>query len=265
MSRCRRTAWLLGLLLGCAWQSGNAVAALTVEVDGAVARPGPQVLAEDARLADAVAAAQPLADAYALGASWTQQAGQPEQLRLRAGLLFELARLRQQAAAAGDPAMLAAARRMAVQLQAAPVTGRRGGVALDLDVLEVQRAQNLPLRDGDRIHFPTRPTTITVIGAVVQACRLPQVALRDARDYLKDCPPSSAADPDWLYVIQPDGSVIRQGIALWNRSAPQGLAPGAVLYVPLSRRHYPQAMDDVFNDEAARFIATQPVDHPFTP
>ena len=72
---------------------------------------------------------------------------------------------------------------------------------------------------------------------------------------------SAFADPDWLYVIEPDGRVFRQGIALWNRSAALALAPGAVLYVPFKPRAIEPAADADFNRDMARFIATQPIDN----
>ncbi|MBV8157298.1 MAG: capsule biosynthesis GfcC family protein, partial [Dyella sp.] len=82
------------------------------------------------------------------------------------------------------------------------------------------------------------------------------VALQDARKYLAGCMPSPQADPDWLYVIQPDGRVIRQGVALWNRSTPLSLAPGALLYVPIIERHVADVAPDL-NNELSAFLATQ--------
>jgi hypothetical protein len=57
-------------------------------------------------------------------------------------------------------------------------------------------------------------------------------------------------------VIQPDGQVFRRGVALWNRSLPLPLAPGALVFVPLSARTA-GAVDDTLNHDMADFLATQ--------
>ncbi|BDU21516.1 capsule biosynthesis GfcC family protein [Dyella sp. GSA-30] len=229
-----------------------------VTVTGAVARPGTYPLAEMPRLADVTKLAQVDPEAYVLGASWSQRSQLLSQRREQAGLLYELEVIRQQAAAAGDDAMLAASRSLRDWLQSLPLTGRRLVRTLDPAQLAISDADNFPLDDGDQLNYPKRPTSVRVVGAVAHPCTLPQVGLKAARDYLADCAPSSAADKELLYVIQPDGQVSELGIALWNRSPPMVLAPGAIIYVPLDRHVIRSAADDVFNHEVANFLATQP-------
>jgi hypothetical protein len=81
--------------------------------------------------------------------------------------------------------------------------------------------------------------------------------MQDARRYLAACPASRAADPDMIYVVQPDGAVFEQDIALWNRSEPRPLAPGAWIYVPFDRHAIAGAADESFNRDVADFLATQ--------
>jgi len=88
---------------------------------------------------------------------------------------------------------------------------------------------------------------------------LPFVPMRDARDYLADCPSEGVADNDTYYVIQADGSISRQGRALWNRSAPLALAPGAVIYVPL-KVSLTHDVDPDLDRELAEFLATQVIE-----
>lgn len=230
---------------------------LSVEVAGAVAHPGVLQLRAGARLADAVTAAQVDPAAYVLGAAWLRPDRQPAQRRLQAGLLYELRTIALQARVQQRADLRELAQRLHAQLAAMPVTGRRVVATLEPHALQSDAAVNLPLQAGDRLVYPRRPQAIRVLGAVVHDCRLPQVALRDARDYLDACPRSASADPDLLYVIQPDGRVFAQGVALWNRSALLALAPGAVLYVPLDRRLIAPAADDRFNADMAQFLATQ--------
>jgi hypothetical protein len=234
-------------------------AQVTVTVTGTVARPGTYALPDQPRLADAARAAQVDPEAYVLGASWSQRAQVLSQQRERAGLLYELEVIRQQAVAAGDDAMVAASRSLRDWLQSLPLTGRRLVHTLDPAQLVVSDADNFPLDDGDQLSYPKRPVGVRVVGAVVHPCMLPQIGLKAARDYLAECAPSSAADKELLYVIQPDGHVSELGIALWNRSPPMVLAPGAIIYVPLDRHVIRSVADDVFNHELADFLATQPV------
>jgi len=226
---------------------------LQVRVDGAVARPGPQSLPTGSRLADAVIAAKATDAAYPTGAMLLRRPAQQAQLRLKAGLMHDLGVLE----AGGDADVAALARELADWLDRLPVTGR---VRTELSPrrLESTPAANLPLVDGDRVHYPMRPTSVRIVGAVDRACITTHVPLQDAHAYLASCPVHAAGSREWLFVIQPDGAIQRIGTALWNRSEPQALAPGAVLYVPLAERAT-RALHGDFNAELAGFLATQPM------
>lgn len=257
-----RLTRLLGL---CMLAAGLPLAARStdtfqVTVDGAVDRPGSAVYPADARLSAPALAAGVSGDAYVLGAAWLQPALKRDQLRLRAGLVYELGAIRRQAMAAGKDDLSIGAAAFQGWLSGLPVTGRRTLAALDPSRLEVTPADDWPVHDGDRLHYPRRPDDIRVVGAVARPCRLPQVAFRDARRYLADCPVSAAADPDMIFVVQPDGAVFQQDIALWNRDAPRPLAPGAWIYVAFDRKAIAGAAEDDFNREVAAFLATQVLD-----
>ncbi|NKJ20838.1 capsule biosynthesis GfcC family protein [Dyella sp. SG609] len=249
--------WLLCLFVGVAWPIH--AMAVSVSVSGQVDRPGVQSLNGNARLGDAATAAQVRPEAYVLGASWTQKSRQLEQMRLQAGLLYELGAVADQARREGNAPLAELSAKLRQWLQAMPVTGRRVVRTLDPGALYADDADDLPLEDGDTLDYPQRPSTVRVVGAVRKSCELPHVALQDARKYVKACA-TQMADRDFLYVIQPDGKVFELGIALWNESAPMVLAPGAIVYVPLDSRLTAGAADAVFGREMADFIATQPLD-----
>ena len=235
----------------------QASAGLNVSADGAVGRPGPAVYPSQARLSDVALAVGVDPDAYVLGAAWLQPDLQRDQLRLRAGLVYELGAIRRQAMASGNDTLAENAAAFQTWLSARPITGRRPGVTLDPGRLDVTPAENWPVHEGDTLFYPRRPSDVRVVGAVDKACRLPQVPMQDARRYLATCPASRAADPDLIYVVQPDGAVFEQNIALWNRDAPRPLAPGAWIYVPFRRHAIAGAADEGFNRDVADFIATQ--------
>jgi hypothetical protein len=237
-----------------AWSA--AAGAVQVQASGAVAHAGSHELHDPARLSDAALAAQPLPQAYLLGAAWLRPSLLATQQRLKAGVLFDLASLQRHARADGRQELTSVTGAMAKWITTLPVTGRRAPALLDPRAVEVNAPENHPLAAGDQLYYPLRPATIRVVGAVQQPCTLPLVPLQDARRYLAACASSDAADPDSIYVIEPDGRVLVQGIALWNRSAPQALAPGAVIYVPLRERAV-RAVDARLNADIAAFLATQ--------
>lgn len=239
-------------LLWCVAAMAHAQVPLRVQVEGAVRNPGTFEVPEGSRLSVAVLAAMPTADAYPTGASLLRRDAIREQLRLKAALAHDLEQLAQ----ADGAALRATADALARQLDAMPVTGRIHTL-LDPRRVEIEPAANLPLAEGDRIVYPRRPHTVRIVGAVAAPCEVAHTPLRNAALYLDACPQLSA-DRDWLYAIQPDGAIQRLGIALWNRSPPQPLAPGAVLYVPLPARAL-RGLDVDFNAEFATFLATQTV------
>jgi hypothetical protein len=253
---------LLGcvLLLAAASATAQSPAQVHVTVEGAVHRPATFTLSGDARLSDPILAAMPTSEAYTTGAALFRRQAIAPQTRLRAGLEHSLQALR--TAENTPPALAETATRLEAWLTTLPVTGRIP-TQLDGRRLEVAPEANLPVRDGDHLVYPLRPDTVSVVGAVETPCRLPHMALREAADYLRECP-TQGADADVLYVIQPDGQVAQIGIAAWNRSPAQALAPGAVLYVPLPERAL-RRIDPDFNREFAQFLATQPIAPPALP
>jgi hypothetical protein len=132
-----------------------------------------------------------------------------------------------------------------------PVTGRRPQSVLDPLRLDVSPPDDRPVHAGDTLVYPARPSMVRIVGAVARACSLPQVAMQDARRYLADCPVTRAADRDAIYVVQPDGGVFEQNVALWNRADPR---------VPFDRHAIAGAADDTFNHDIATFLATQLLD-----
>lgn len=211
-------------------------------------------LPSGSRLSVLLIAAQPRDTAYLLGASLLREHERVQQVRLRAGLAHDLAELQR----SPSPVLAKAAASLSVWLQAHAPTGRSIPQLMDMRLLQVQPLKNPMLQQGDIVQLPTRPTTVRVIGAVARACTLEHEATRDAKAYLSSCPATAAADPDVLFVIQPDGRVQQLGSALWNRSDPQPVAPGGTIYVPL-RVSASNGVDAHFNEEFAAFIATQPI------
>lgn len=243
------------LLLLLAVSATGFAAPVQVQVAGAVTATGTVTLKDRTRLSDAALAARPLPTAYMLGAAWLRPSLLESQQRLKAGILFDLTSLQQRAISKDKPELATLAGNLLDWIKPMPVTGRQPAL-LDPRAVEVDAPENHPLADGDRLYYPLRPDTIRVVGAVRQACSLPLVPLQDARLYLASCPMVDQADRDMIYVIEPDGRVFVEDVALWNRTAPKMLAPGALIYVPLST-HAIKPVDPLLNDDLAAFLATQ--------
>jgi hypothetical protein len=251
----RGPGWILAL--GMAATAVHAQATIQVTALGEVEHPGGIVFEGKPRLADVVKAAQVKRDAYVLGAAWLRPSLQPAQKRLKAGLTYQLGLIDHNAMAKGKEPLANLARRNRDWINAMPVTGRRVVQTLEPHALQVSAPDNLPIRDGDQLVYPARPSSVTVVGAVEQICDLPHASIQDARVYLAQCVPSHYADTDNVFVIEPDGKVVEQGVALWNRSPPMPVAPGTVLYVPFGRRATLHVVDGAFDRDMAAFIATQ--------
>ncbi len=254
---------LAALLLAMTVVAPCASSATQVQVQGAVDHAGARDLPGNARLSDAALAAAVRSDAYALGAAWLRPSLLVEQRRAKAGMLFDLDSVRRDALQRENDGLVALVTSMIHWLDSLPVTGRQVAL-LDPRAVEVNAAENRPVAEGDTLYYPQRPATIRVVGAVEHACELPHVALQDAKKYLHACPLTKWADADDIYVIQPDGRVIEQGVALWNRSQPLPLAPGAMIYVPL-REWSVRGLAPDLNKEVAAFLATQPIAGPENP
>jgi hypothetical protein len=256
------TLRLAALALGVAASfSLHAAPSITIEVMGSVRNPGLLSLPVTSRLSDAALEGAPDDRSYMLGAALFKRSELVAQTRLKTGLLFDLEAI--ESRESSDPEGSAAATRIAREMSAMPVTGRiRQGLAPR--VLEMELSSNRRLADGDRLYYPSRPSKVTVLGAVEQPCSIPHRPLQRPLDYVRQCPVLLAASKDDLFVIQPDGEIQKIGIALWNRSSESTLAPGAIVFVPLSARTTRDVNPD-FNEDAARFLATQVLDAPGAP
>ncbi|MGH8052662.1 MAG: capsule biosynthesis GfcC family protein [Stenotrophomonas sp.] len=245
----RLPAAILGMMLAA---SSHAASPINIEALGSVRHPGMHTLPTDARLSAAALAAGPDEQAYMLGAALLRSQAVPAQARLKAGVLFDLELLAAQSSTAE------AATHMQRQFQHMPVTGRAMQM-LDPRPLEATLAQNTPAQNGDRLVYPRRPDTVSVIGAVLKPCTFRHDSLTSATTYRAQCPAFPAANRDALFVIQPDGSHQKIGIAAWNRQRATSLAPGAVVFVPLAE-HLVRNIAPAINEEAAAFLATQVLD-----
>jgi len=112
----------------------------------------------------------------------------------------------------------------------------------------VQSANNVELEDGDQIAIPRRPSAVQVLGQVYTPNAIIWQRNLRMRDYLQMAGgPTEGADPDHIFVIRADGSVLTdQGLKDSEKSqmfpllpviSGEGLMgsilnPGDTIYVP---------------------------------
>jgi hypothetical protein len=138
-------------------------------------------------------------------------------------------------------------------IDARAATGRVPLASGDPRWLQANPASDPMLEPGDIVKLPDRPRTVTVIRSTGSLCVLPFVVNAEAMYYVRAC--NSHARPDTAWIAQPDGSVARFDIALWNRE-PQDLpAPGAWIWAPDRNERWPEDM----SRRIAAFFATQGV------
>lgn len=227
--------------------------AIVVQVEGQVLNPGTFAFPPGSRLSQAAATGQVSANAWFLGAALLRESAIEPQVRLKAGVIFELEVNVVHARATGNADLRELAERLYALVAPLPVTGR---VQAEMNPLaQLILPNNDLLQDGDRLLYPLRAEQVRVVGAVEQDCLLPHGPGMQPVDYLKSCTRHPMADPSYVYLIQPDGSVTQTPVAAWN-IRPANVATGAIIYVPL-RRQMLSPETTGFNDDMAALLATQ--------
>lgn len=122
---------------------------------------------------------------------------------------------------------------------------RRLITALDYDAIRINPALNPLLNQNLLLVIPTRPTHVTVVGAVIvpKALSAPaNTAIQShvkwqnrisAKHYLDIFAPFDDADNSVAWVIQPDGHIEQHPFAYWNNET-KDIAPGAIIYLPFT-------------------------------
>lgn len=130
-----------------------------------------------------------------------------------------------------DPATFAAAQTFVDTLRNQRGLGRMS-VTADPVVLAARPEQNPLLEPGDVIYIPQRPSTVSVLGEVLQPGTYPYQGHMSAREYLARAGGYNAfADSSLTYVILPDGSAEKLDRS-WLPFDSAKLPPGSVIVVP---------------------------------
>lgn len=117
------------------------------------------------------------------------------------------------------------------QLRSQKALGRIA-ISADPSVLAANPQQDPLLEAGDVVFIPQRPSTITVLGEVMQPGSYSYRPGMTVADYIKRAGGyAQYSDADLTFVVQPDGSARRQETS-WLNFEIQSLPPGSSIVVP---------------------------------
>jgi len=130
-----------------------------------------------------------------------------------------------------EPATFASMQTFVTELRNQQAVGRISIIA-DPSVLASNPAQDPLLEPGDVVYIPQRPSTIAVMGQVLQPGSYPYKAGESLGDYIQRAGGySSTADESQTFIVLPDGSA-RRVERSWLSFGTNSLPPGSAIVVP---------------------------------
>jgi protein involved in polysaccharide export with SLBB domain len=214
-----------------------------LQIEGQVVFPGEYPIVPGETLKSVIARAGGLTSrAFPQGSVFTREALKEQERQqissLTERMRLDLATLALQASqtekAGGQAAdSLAIGQSLLKDLQAAQPVGR---LVIDLDRVLASApgsADDLTLRNGDRLRIPMNPQEVTVIGEVQSPTSHVYNASLSREDYLRlSGGPTEKADDKRIYVVRANGSVEAGTGSNWFRSGVE-MRPGDTIVVPL--------------------------------
>jgi len=221
-----------------------------VKLSGEVTHPGSYEIRRGEKLSELIARAGGLSQfAYPYGTVFLRQSIKEEKkqyyqraaMELQNGMLLSMSRQRVGVAvapAAGAADMTGALVR---QMREIDPIGRMV-VEADPSTLEKQPSLDVQLEGGDEIYVPRKPSTILVMGEVLNPGAVQFEGSKGASDYIAAVGGlNRVADEGRIFAILPNGSAEPVDLSFWSMRT-QALPPGSTIYV--SREPYPSTTSD---------------------
>ncbi len=130
---------------------------------------------------------------------------------------------------------------------------RRLNIDVDYDQARLNPKRNPGFIAG-RYYIKAKPSTqhVSVVGQIDAQASLAFSNTATVRDYLDGVQPKESADNDFVYVIEPNGNVTKQGVAYWNDTHYKPM-PGSVIFLPLQTDLFSDDIE-LLNDKVARLL-----------
>lgn len=110
---------------------------------------------------------------------------------------------------------------------------KRIKVPVNYDVARLDISHNPELQHGAyKLSLTTRPNTVHISGLVKMPGAYEYRAMASGFQYTQAVPLREDAEPDFVYVISPDGDIRRLDTAYWNRDY-ASIMPGSQIIVPV--------------------------------
>jgi hypothetical protein len=110
-------------------------------------------------------------------------------------------------------------------------------IAIDYDAAQMNNNNNLRFENGNyRLDLKLRPTTASIFGVTIQDLTFNLTNNQCAYDYIHQYA-TQLANIDFAYIIQPNGTSQKIGIAYWNKGCVE-LMPGSQIYLPLPESQF---------------------------
>lgn len=210
----------------------------SVTLEGEVRFPGEYKIVRGEKLADLLKRAGGLTEvAYPFGTVYLRRSAaalEEESFRRTADQIegqLLLAMSRNSSAPKLDPAAFTATQSFVEKLRTQKGLGRVSIVA-DPAVLAEQPEQNTLLEGGDVIYVPQRPSTVSVLGEVLQPGSFVYKPRSSAEDYLSKAGGTTAyADDSLTFIVLPDGSAVKLDRP-WLPFDSQRVPAGSTIVVP---------------------------------
>ncbi|OYY59095.1 MAG: hypothetical protein B7X83_02215 [Polynucleobacter sp. 17-46-58] len=194
---------------------------------------------------------------YSLGTSWLTPREVNAQAINKQQLLSSLEKIKFSQDDATAQKTKKAFQKLIAEMQS---TGRVALPNTNPRYLEVKPKLDPILQSGDQVRIPQSPTTITVIRANGTLCKIRYRPNVETRFYVAGCKLQGSSDegnPDWAWVVEPDGTIHKVSVAAWN-SAPQDLpAPGSWIWAPPRWSKWTSSAGETFTTELTKLLAAQ--------
>ena len=194
---------------------------------------------------------------FYLGSSWLTPVEIPDQAKAKQNLLDSLKKV---PFPVDDPVALQTKTTLTKLIESMSVTGRVVLPNTNPRFLQANPKQDPILRSNDKVVVPKTPQSVTVIRSNGTLCQIAYRTHVETRFYLEGCAIKGKdrdRQPDWAWLIEPDGAAFQVPVAAWNAAQQQFPAPGSWIWAPPRYSKWTSTNGEAFSKNLAQFLGTQ--------